>query len=67
MADASPAADSRPGHLSGMLFGAGEAFSLDAHAVSASRVSAYVVMEHRSPHPPCLLVHLLCFKKKNKT
>lgn len=63
MADVSPAADSRPGHLSGMLFGAGEAFSLDAHAVSASHVSAYAVMEHRSP-PLCLLMHLLCFTKK---
>lgn len=39
MADVSPAADSRPGHLSGMLFRTGEAFSLAARSVSASHVS----------------------------
>lgn len=60
MADVSPAADSRPGDVSGMLFGAGEAFALAAYSVSASQVYAYLLKEHRSP-PLCLYMHLLSY------
>lgn len=62
MADVSPAADSRPGHLSGMLFGPGEAFSLAADSVSASYISAYLLREHRSP-PLCPYMPFLSYIK----